>query len=111
MAAGIPKRLYGPAYVDLTDELVYTVPAGRRAVVRHIKYNNGTGGAVALTVSFGADAAGTRIFDGYSVAAGAALDHYCYYVLEAAETIRAHASADDTTEITIDGDEYILSLA
>lgn len=109
MAAGIPKRLVGPRTVPLADTLMYTTPASRRTVVRHIHYVNATGGAVTFTLSIGADATGTRIFDAYSVAAGAVLDHFAYYVLEAAEVIRARASVDITTTLTIDGDEIPLA--
>jgi hypothetical protein len=69
---------------------------------------------VTLTISIGADAAGTRIFDAFSIPAAAAgvtgsvFDHFCYYVLEAAEIIAAFASSASVLVITIDGDEYTL---
>jgi len=110
MSASVPKRFVGPMLVDLSDEeILAAVAADRRAIIRHIHYVNATGGAVTFTLSIGADSAATRIFDAYSVAAGAVLDHFCYYVLEAGESLRAHASADDTTTLTIDGDLIFLA--
>ena len=106
--ARIAKRLAGPMLVDLTDELIYTVPAVTKTIVRHIHYVNATAAAVTLTISVGADTAANRIFDAYSVAAGAVIDFYPLLVLEAAETLRAHASADDTTTLTINGEEIVL---
>jgi hypothetical protein len=43
------------------------------------------------------------------VAAGAVFDHFGYYVLAAADTIYATASADDTTTVTICGEEAALT--
>lgn len=106
--ARIPKRLYGPAQLPNITGTRYTVPAATKTVVRHIHVSNPTGGAVTLTLSIGADAAGVRIFDAYSIASGAVLDHFGYYVLEAAEVIAAHASAATSLVITIDGDEIVL---
>lgn len=97
-------RVYGPAQLGNTTATRYTVPAGQRLVVRHIHVSNPTGGSVDLTASIGADAAGTRIFDGYPIAADTVLDHFCYYVLEAAELIAAHASAATSLVMTVDGD-------
>jgi len=108
MAAGIPKRLAGPALAAATDTLIYTVPANRRSVVRHIHWVNSTGAAVTLTLSIGADAVATRWFDAYSLATGAVLDAFVYLPMEAAETLRARASAINTT-LTVSGDEIALA--
>jgi hypothetical protein len=59
-------------------------------------------------MSIGADAAGVRIFDAYSIAAGAVLDHFCYYVLAAAEVIQALAGTTNILTLTIDGDEDLV---
>jgi hypothetical protein len=112
MATGsIPKRLVGPKLVDSTPEDSYTVAANRRAIIRHIHISNPTGGAVTYKVGIGDDTAAPnlRILDGQSVAAGAVFDHFGYYVLAAAEKIFCTASADDTTTITISGEEAALT--
>ena len=59
-------------------------------------------------MSIGADAAATRLFDAYTIAAGAVLDHFCYYVVEAAEIIQALAGTNNVLTLTIDGDEIVL---
>jgi hypothetical protein len=112
--ARIPKRLAGPAQVSNAATTKYTVPASTKTIVRHIHVENPSGSPVTFTLSIGADAAGTRIFDAYSIAAAAAgvdtsvLDHFCYYVLEATEVIQALAGTNNILVLTIDGDEIVL---
>jgi len=106
--ARIAKRLYGPAQLPNTTGTRYTVPAGTKTIVRHIHVSNPTAGAVDITLSIGADGAGTRVFDGFPVAADSTYDHFCYYVLEAAEVIAANASAATSLNVTINGDEIVL---
>ena len=101
----LPKRLAGPAAVTTTAATKYTVPASTQTIVRHIHVSNTSVGALTFTMSIGADAAGTRIFDAYSIAAGQVLDHYCYYIMVAAEVIQALGSGTALV-LTIDGDEY-----
>lgn len=105
--ARIAKRLHGPAQVSNAAATKYTVPAVTKTIVRHIHiYNPST--PVGFTLSIGADAAAVRLFDNFSVPALSALDHWCYYVLEAAEIIQAWASANLVLVLTIDGDEIVL---
>lgn len=106
--ARIPKRLAGPALVTNAAATKYTVPATTKTVVKHIHVQNPSGGAVTFTMSIGADAAGTRIYDALSLAAGAVLDTFCYYVLEAAEVVQALAGTTNVLTLTIDGDELVL---
>jgi hypothetical protein len=106
--ARIPKRLAGPLLLTDAAATQYTCPAATKTVIRHIHVENPTGAAVTLTISIGADAAATRLFDAYSIAAGAVLDHFCYYVLEAAEIVEAFAGTNNVMTITIDGDEIVL---
>lgn len=105
--ARVPKRL-ALQLVDLTFETVYTVPALTKTIVRHIHINNPTGAAVTFTVAVGADTLANHILSAISVAAGAVYDLYGYFVLDAAETLGAKASADDTCNITVNGDEIVL---
>lgn len=67
-----------------------------------------SGPSLVITMSIGADAAGTRISDTYSIAAGQVLDHWCYYVLSAIEIIQALARTTNILTLTIDGDLAIL---
>lgn len=107
--ARIGKRLAGPAQVSNAAATKYTVPAATKTFVRQIHVSNPSGSAVTFTASIGADAAGTRIFDAFSIAAGAVLDHFCYYILEAGEIIQALAGTNNVLVLTITGDESILS--
>jgi hypothetical protein len=106
--ARIPKRLAGPAQVSNAAATKYTVPANTKTVVRHIRIFNPSGSAVTFTLSIGADAAGVRIFDAYSIAANSPHDHFCYYVLEETEVIQAFAGTNNVLVLTIDGDEIVL---
>lgn len=104
----IAKRLHGPAQVSGAAATKYTVPAVTKTIVRHIHIQNPSGSAVTLTMSIGADAAGVRIFDAFSIGANSIFDHFCYYVLEAAEIIQAFAGTANVLVLTIDGDESVL---
>lgn len=112
--ARIAKRLHGPAQVSNIAATKYTVPAGTKTVVRHIHVQNPSGSAVTFTLSIGTDAAATRIFDAFSVPANTdaatkgVIDHFGYYVLEAAEIIQALAGTTNILTLTIDGDEIVL---
>lgn len=103
-----PLRLAGPAQLSAAAATKYTVPASTKTVVRHIHVQNPSGSAVTFTMSIGADAAGTRIYDAFSIAAGAVLDVFCYYVIEAAEIIQAFAGSASVLVLTIDGDQRTL---
>jgi len=105
----IAKRMAGPAQVSNAAATKYTVAAGRRGILRHVHIQNPSASVVTFTMSIGADAAATRLFDAYSIGANAILDHFCYYVLEAAEIIQALAGTNNILVLTIDGDEDVLS--
>lgn len=104
----IPKRLYGPAQLAAAAAVVYTVPAGRLAVVRNIHIVNATAGDLTFTASIGADAAGTRIFSAQTVSAEDVFDTFAPFVLAAGETVEAWASAAASLTITIDGEEELV---
>jgi hypothetical protein len=111
MSGRVMKRMSGPAQVSNAAATKYTVAAGRRGIVRHIHIQNPSNAAVTFTMSIGADAAGTRLFDGaqFSLAAGQVFDHFGVYVLEAAELIQALAGTNNILVLTIDGEEEVLS--
>jgi len=99
----------GPGQITNAAVTKYTVATSRRGIVRHIHASNPSGSSVNFTLSIGADAAGTRIFDAYPIAATSVLDHFCYYAMEAAEIIQAFASTTLVIVLTIDGDEEIFA--
>jgi hypothetical protein len=105
----IAKRMAGPAQVSNAAATKYTVAVSRRGIIRHIHIQNPSGSAVTFTASIGADAAGTRIFDAFSIAANQILDHFCYYVLETTEVFQAFAGTNNVLVLTIDGDEDVLA--
>lgn len=106
----IPSRITGPAQVATGPATVYTVPASTRAVIRHIHVYNPSASPVTFTMSIGADAAGTRLYDAFSIpAAGVGvftnkLDDYGPYTLEAAQVIQVAAGTNNILVLTIDAD-------
>ena len=106
--ARIAKRLHGPAQVSNAAATKYTVPALTKTVIRHIHVQNPSAAAVTFTLSIGADAAATRIFDAFSIPAATPFDHFCYYVVDAAEIVQALSGTNNILTLTIDGDEIVL---
>ena len=83
----------------------YTVPASTVTIVQHIHVSNPSANPVGFTMSLAADAAGTRIYDAYSIPAGAVLDLFVKYVMTAAQIIQAFGSTPGVLVLTIDGQE------
>lgn len=98
-------RLAGPALLTNATATKYTTPASTVTVLQHIHVENPTASAVTFTMSIGADAAGTRIYDAYSIPAGGVLDQFCKYVLAAGEIIAAFAGTTNVMTLTLDGQE------
>jgi len=101
------KRLYGPAALTTSAATKYTVPSTTKTIIRHVHVSNTSAGSLTFTMSIGADAAGTRVFDGYSIAAGAVLDWFGYIVMDAAEILQALGSGTALV-LTVFGDELTL---
>ena len=104
----IAFRFYGPAALSNAAATKLTVAANEKVIIRHIHVSNTSAGAVNFTASIGTDAAGTRIFDAYPIAAGAVLDHYGIYVLEETEIFQAFGSVNNQLVLTIDGEKVVL---
>ena len=108
------KRLYGPAAVATGPATVYTVPALTKTIIRHIHLQNPSGSAVTFYMSIGADAAGTRLWDAYSIPAAAAgvvdsvREIFMYLVVDAAEIVQLRAGTNNILTIVISGDEITL---
>lgn len=104
----IASRLYGPAQVATGPATVYTVAALQNIIVRHIHIQNPSASAVTFTMSIGASAAGTRLFDAYSIGANQVFDHFCMYTLTVAEVIQLAAGTNNILVITINGEISVL---
>lgn len=102
------KRLAGPALVTNSVVTKYTCPALTKGIIRHIHVQNPSGSAVTFTLSIGTDAAGTRIFDAISIAAGAVLDAFGMYIVDAAEIVQAVAGTTNILTLTLNGEEITL---
>lgn len=100
------QRIYGPAQLANSNTLLYTAAAGQTVVVRHVHVSNPTGAAVtfSLAILTGATAA-NRLFDAYSIAAGAVLDWFCYLPLAGGtDTLYGFASAATSLVCSIAAD-------
>lgn len=101
--ASVMKRLAGPAQLAGAAATIYTA-TGVTAVIRDIELDNPSGLPIPVTISIGADAAGTRVFGG-SIIVGAA-GHYQWtgnIVLAASEIVQAFAGTAATVVITMSG--------
>lgn len=111
MANGTPKRLSGPALLGNTAATIYTAPSyipnTMVTVVRKIHVNNVTALVHYLTMSIGADAAGTEIFTSYPIPPNTALDFPGPYTIVQAGTIQAFADTASTLNVTMDGLENV----
>lgn len=112
--ARTPKRLYGPALIATGPATVYTVPALTKTILRYIHVSNPSASPVTLTVSIGADAAGTRFYSTYSIPAAAAgvVDSvrqiFLYMIMDAAEILTLSAGTNNILVIVVNGDELTL---
>lgn len=99
------KRLYGPTLLSNVAATLYTVPASTTAVIRHIHVSNPTGSPVNFTLSIGASAAGTRIWDAQPIPAADVLDHYQDFSLATGEIVQGFAGTASVLNLVIDGYE------
>lgn len=101
------KRLFGPALLTSATATKYTAPAGSTAVIRKFHVSNGSTAAATLTISIGADAAGTRIVDAESIPANSTREYWGPETLAAAELIAAFSGTTGVLTLTIDGEETL----
>jgi hypothetical protein len=112
----VSKRFIGPVALGTTAATVYTVPANKIAVLRHIRIHGGTGPTPVFVpqVSIGVDATGVRIMyyelTRQQVIPGqtsfGSIDTQCYIPMTAGEILQASGSAANVITMTIDGEEY-----
>lgn len=100
-------RLVGPKTVENSDTAQYN-STGKTVAIRHIHISNSTANEVTFTMSIGADAAGTRLFDGYPIPARSVYTYPCNIVLvsgDGVSAIRASAGTAASLTLTISGVE------
>lgn len=98
------KRMVGPKQLASSTTVEYTSPA-TGAVVRHIILSNPGTTDRTVTIGIGADAAGTRIWDAYTIPAGTVFSWPVNIVLGNAEDFRMHCSAATAVVATVSGVE------
>lgn len=103
------KRIYGPALLSASTVTLYTVPTDVRTVIRHIHVSNPSASPVDFTLSIGADAAGTRLWNGQPVRADNLIQEFRDHTLVAGEVIQAFAGTTSVLNLTIDGYEESLA--
>ena len=97
----LPKRLAGPALLTGSAATIYTSAGG--SVIETITVSNPSGSAVDLTMSVGPDAAGVRIFDGFSIPADTHRQFRVYQPLTDGQTIQAFGSTTGVLNVTLNG--------
>ncbi len=98
-------RVFGPAQLTNAAATKYTVPTGMALDITWVHVENPSGStATKWTLSVGADAAGTRIWDGQPLPAGSSAEYYPNpLTLAAAEIIQAFADVTTSIVMVIDG--------
>lgn len=102
------KRLSGPSLLGTSAATLYTVDSGTRATISHVRLVNNTSSPVDVTMSIGADAAGTRIWDSKTLEADRSLSVKGPFTMEAAEVFQAFAGTASAVTATILGRVYAL---
>jgi hypothetical protein len=103
--ADTAKRLSGPTQLGTSATTQYTVPASTTAIIRSLLACNTTANQVKLTVSIGADAAGTRIFSERVIAPRETFEYHGFIVLTAAGILQAYADTATALTLTVSGVE------
>lgn len=103
--ADTSKRLTGPTSLGNSAATVYTCPGTTTAQVVDIHVANTTGSDATLTLSVGADAAGTRLYSAQTVPAHGSIQRTGLVVLAATEIIQAYSGTASALTLTISGVE------
>jgi hypothetical protein len=99
------KRLVGPKQLANSATTEYTVPSATTTVIRMIHLSNPTAADKTVTISIGADAAGTRILDAYTVPAGTVFGYPCNFTMATTEILQMSASAATSVVAVVNGIE------
>ena len=97
------SRLFGPALLSNAAATKYTAPASTTVKIQNIHVFNDSGTAATFTMSIGADAAGTRIFDAISIPPNSPYDSYGPFYLAAGEIVQAFSGTNNVLTLTLDG--------
>lgn len=99
------KRLCNPTQLTTSGQTLYTVPAGKTAIIKQLVVTNVTGSAATFSLYIGSATAANALFSATSVAANDAIVINLSQVLNSTEILTALASANSTLNITISGVE------
>lgn len=99
------KRLFGPALLTNASATKYTTPSATLTEIRLLHVSNGTTSAATVTVSIGADAAGTRIIDAESIPPNSTREYWGPHYLAAAEILAAFSGTTGVVTLTVEGSE------
>lgn len=109
--AKVAKRLAGPALLTGAAATKYTapsyVPTTLQTVVRKFHFFNSDSADRAVTLSIGADAAGTRLLDAKVLSPLESYDLYGPHTLGPGEIIQAFCDVTSEVTLTIDGEENV----
>lgn len=111
--AGTIKRTFGPVAMSatLTTNVYNQGSALIYDVITHIHVVNKTGGAVTFSLwlgATGANAAGTELFNGQSVAANGVYDWYGRLKMTSTDFLVGGASAGTSLTITGEGEQSVV---
>jgi len=113
--AGTIKRTFGP--LALTTTLTTNVYQGGGGssliydVIRHIHITNKTASAATFTLylgASGANAAGTELFLGVSIAANSSFDYYCMLKMTSSDYLVGGSNTSIALTITAEGEQYVV---
>lgn len=99
--ADVAERLVGPALLTASAATVYTATA--KTVVRNIHVFNNDEVTTDFTLSIGADATATRLFDDYGLGPRKAMVWTGFLVLDNTDIIQAYGSVTGKLTLTISG--------
>lgn len=96
-------RVVGPVLLTGAAATLYTVPPLTTLNMLNIHVFNNDTSTRDLTLSIGADAAGTRLYDAFVIPAKGTLDWTGFMVVTAGEILQAFGSTTLKLNITISG--------
>lgn len=103
--ADIARRFYGPGLVTNSVVTKITVTTSSTFIIRHMRFFNNSASAATITVSIGTDAAGTRIYDAYSIPAKSYEDWSGFLVMSTTEIMQMVAGTTNVITATVSGVE------
>ena len=91
-----PRRI-GPGALGAAASTLFTVPGATTTILRNIHVANTTAAPIAVRVSIGADAAGTRLYSDTAVPANGALDWSGFIPMSATEILQGMGGSTGLT--------------